>query len=312
MGVEAPEAAPNFNTFNLNNMPHRGVYGLADELLPEMARAIDFEIGTYPTQAALQGLVKQYEYKWMLKNKITQVRQRLNLTKRVSAFAIATDWVQRSGIAEPLNRPYRYDQPQIEDFSFERTIITPTTGRGMMSQIDQLEQLAMGSSEKEAGQKAQNVQKLGQIHLLASARPMMASEHNWVANFIEESGKQPKEYDFVENLILPKLTGIGLDVDITRVSETDAFQIATAAAQKIEKSDRVLTISTAPIAIKAASQLRQAVRERHSRFDADTTSQLHVLSRGVDFKSGRKGTARTPLAFLSHIARTALTIYQNH
>lgn len=306
--MELEAKTPNFNTFDLHDMPPRGVYGLADGLLPEMAHVIGYEIAEYPTQAALQGLVKQYEYAWILKNRMKTVRQRLNTPGPISVRTIASHWTERSGILEPVDRPYisasGYDQDGLTDF--DRTIILSSTGRGMAMQLSRLERL-VSPSEGDSGGKANT----GKIHLVASSRRMNVSEHSWVADFVNTQGKLPDESDFAVHIMLPKLASLGLEADLTTTKGVDAKQVALAAAQKIEKTDKVLLVTNAPIAMRSASRLRLAARERFERFDA-SHSQLHVISDSLKNSEGKKGEAyKMPPGLLGHIARTALAIYQN-
>lgn len=288
-------AGPTFATYDLRTMPANGVYGLANGLLPEMARTLGYKLGDRPTEEALRGFIKLIGPAKFLQDNIALVQQRLGTDR--DAVGIAAGWVERSGVLALLDRSFVNPDLQAPD---EIDVII--TGGACRWELRRMEELI---------RQIANKRQVGRVFLVAGNRVMAASEHHLVAAYWVRHGYGPMESDIMEHIIAPWLRFLKLDVRVIAVPSDLGREVMVSAAVHANVVNRpVIVVSNAPAGVLDAGQLRRALRAIDPDYDRDG-DRLFVLTDSIEVARHGEGPAtyQNPFTALGQIARNALHIH---
>lgn len=296
----------NYQTFNLheiNNSP-RGVYDLADGLLPEMALAMGYDgLGDQPATAALQDFIRQIAPAKFLQDNISLVRERLDTN--ADAETIAGDWADRSGSLSATRRSFSSSdtsQDSIPKNTDAFVIFNTVVGRWQERRINEIVSLK------------DNGQKLIEAVILAGNRVMAETEHPEVSKIAAKHGTLPTEARFAEEYTKPTLRyKTGLEANVIAVESSNGDEIFTEGLRR--KSDLlgflVIAVGNAPSTIQVAGQLRKAAQGISPDFDS-TGSQLYMSGDSIPVARNGEGptTHQNPFTALGQIARNALILHE--
>lgn len=284
----------NFSNYQLSD----NVYELAGGLLPDMAEALDFDLGEEPSEDAISRFVGHIGPAKELQENIGLVQQRLGT--EASAISLAAGWTERSGVLAPVHRSFANPEIAVPS-EFDTAIITGGVARWMLRRAARIRDLAEVSG-----------QNFGEVLVAAGTRQMKENEHASVARLAELSGQLPTEADFAEGVIVPRLQAAGLAARAVRIGTSVGDEAMKEVAHAIQNRDTVLVAANAPAAIQTAGQLRVAAKDNRADFDT-TGEQLFVTGDG--FPLARHGesaaTHQNPYTALGQIARNALFLQRN-
>lgn len=291
---------PNFATYNLEDPTPRFEYGIADELIPEMAAATGFtQIAPHPTEATLRAFIGHIGPAKTLQDNIQIVTERLQLPGNTTAAQVAADWLDRSGVMQPMERSFVAPADIIQPpESYNEGLIMGGVLRWMDRRADEALELA-----------AQG--KLNRVHVVAGSR-RMGAEGAWAKAYAKKNDKAPTEAQFAEKVIVPKLESAGVETIFTPVDSKVGVEVAAAAASKLDTTKSIVVVGNAPSVVQTAGEFRLAAREINSSFDA-TGEQLFMRADGrlLAREGEPAATHQNPLTALGAVARNALLLYLN-
>lgn len=288
----------NFENYILDELREdpRGVYGLADGLVPEMALVTGYELSDVPNTEELSRFIAHIGPAKTLQDNIARVREVLGTDS--DATDVAASWVERSGVMEPVRRSFAggVEVPN----TFDSMVITSGVANWMLRRVS--------TAERE------DADSVGRTVVIAGNRQMGEGEHQLVRRYAKEHGSLPTEADFARTFLLGRLTLVGFKTEIIDPETSNGDQaIAEALQQNQDILDgTVLVVSNAPNTVQAGGQLRQGARQLSQDFDIEG-SQVFIVS--DSFPVARKGQApathQNPFTALGQIARNALLLHKN-
>lgn len=272
------------------------VYELAGGVLPEMAEAAGFDLGPEPTEEALSGLVGRLGPQRELQRNIELVKEFLG----PYAQDRAADWVERSGVLIPLQRPFAApgEMPREHD----AIVFSGGVARWMLRRMTMVETI--------------DPETVGRVVLPIGNRPMGSVEHQLVKTFEARERRLPTEAEFAERYLLGRLAAAGFrEVDLVKFDTKNGDDIlAGLFAMRPELLDgSILVPANAPSAIQTAGQLRVAARNARSDFDSNG-DQMAMVSDAIEVARNPKqkpATHQDPFSALGQIARNALFLQRN-
>ncbi len=294
----------NYRLEDIARNPERGVYDLADGLLPEMAHAMGYELSEVPTTETLQGFIGHIGPAKTLQDNFSLVQERL--ATQADATTIAADWVDRSGSLLTLGRSFRgrlvaSAQPLLPR-RLDSAVFNTAVGRWQERRARKLIDLA------EQGKK------VGRVIILAGNRTMGENEHPEVAKMANADGELPTEARFAAAYIADMLKA-------NDVAPVHVVPVESSVGDEIFKqgislrghllNDAVLAVGNAPATIQVAGQFRKAARSIKPGFD---DAGLQLFMAGDTIEVARHGespaTHQNPFTALGQIARNALVLHQ--
>lgn len=297
--------SPNFSNYNLDSVSvsERGVYGLADGLLPEMAAATGFDMGTTPSEEELRRFIGHIGPKKTLQDNIEQARELLGTNG--DAVQIAADWVERSGVMMPYRSSFR--DPSHADALSEVVVDTAVWNSCVGRWNERRAQALL---------KETQFNQIGKVVILAGTRQMGESEHDEVARIASREGELPTETQFTKDYIAPWLQRFGIETNVIAVESTDGDEIFRQGLgiARFVLDGTVLAVGNAPATIQVTGQLRYNARKIVPSFDdSNRVEQLFML--GDTIPVARQGespkTHQNPLTALGQIARDAYLLHLN-
>lgn len=276
----------NFNLFN-------NVYDIGDGVLHEMANVTGHELAPAPDVDNLGGLISAIGPAKELQANISHVQEILGTDQ--DAIEIARDWVTRTGLLTPVERFFPSNPYKAGDCELGIAVVTGGVRNWMARRAIRLAQLSGGADPLET------------TFLVAGNRVMKPAEGADVREGMTEA-------DYMEAVIQPQLSNIGLDSEVIRVDSGVGDDVMRAAAVAVsgrydlhDPSKGVFLVSNAGAWVQNSGQFRRALRQITPNFDA-RSSQLAVAS--DSFKLGETGaeptsTHQNPFTALGQIARNA-------
>ena len=295
----------NFQTYDLLDLADnpRGVYDLANELLPEMAEAMGYDLGETPNTEILQGLIGHIGPAKTLQDNIGLVQERLGTS--ADAVTIAADWAERSGCLDKTSRGFMHPGVDLSKIGFGAVVFNTGVGRWQERRAKQVIEL------KESGVKFQKA------IIFAGNRAMAETEHPEVAEMAKAHGHPPTESDFASTYITDILSANDISADVVVIESANGDEVFREGIKKkgFLYDWSILAVGNAPSTIQVAAQYRKAAcsldLDDDSRFDA-TGRQLYMA--GDSIAVARQGespaTHQNPFTALGQIARNALMLHE--
>lgn len=289
-----------FETFDLQN----NVTDLSHGLLLEMAEALRFDIGENPDQQKLYEFAGHIGPAKELQDNIAIVQKILGSDR--DATSIAADWLERSGMMQPLDRPFvepGIDRPE----KIDTVMFSGGVANWILRRTSVVEWL--------------NPENVGQVIIPAGERQMGNGEHQLVATLnrymLEQHGGNASpitETEFAYAIAADRLETAGFDVDLHHFASSNGDEILSDTFAKRPEllSGNILIAGNAPNAIQAAGQIRLAALKADKTFDSNG-DQLFMLSDSVPIarRGEGKNTHQNPFSALGQIARNAQIIVRN-
>lgn len=295
----------NFQTYDLLDIADnpRGVYDLADQLLPEMAEAMGYELGETPKTENIQGLIGHIGPAKTLQENIELVQQRLATT--ADAVTIAADWAERSGCLDKTTRGFISPGADLLKVGFGAAVFNTGVGRWQERRAKQVIEL------KESGVK------FAKVIIFAGNRAMAETEHPEVVEMTKTHGYPPTESDFASTYIADILRANDISADVVAIDSANGDEVFREGLKKrgFLYDWSILAIGNAPSTIQVAGQYRKAARSLEEddgiRFDR-VGGQLYMAgdSIGVARHGESPATHQNPFTALGQIARNALMLHE--
>ncbi len=269
-------------TFENFKVDHFSVLDIGGGVVPEMARAFDVELATYPRADQLGELIAAVGPAKELQENIGRIQETLGTDN--DAVGIAQDWVERSGLLLPVSRSYMNAKPEAGLQNFDLAVVTGGVRNWMMRRASRL---------------VPELDRVDEVLLVAGNRAMKTTEGPDVEEGMTEA-------DYMGSVVRGLLADSGVEVELVRVDSGIGDEVMDAAAEHIDASQSVLISSNAGAWVQNAGQLRRAVRSLHRGFDEDG-SQLFVVSDSFPLGTGSEPTSthQNPFTALGQIARNA-------
>ena len=293
-----------FSNYDLADLhfSSRGVYDLADGLVPEMAQAMDYELTERPTIPNLEGFAGHFAPKKTLQDNIAATQELLG----PDAITIATEWMDRSGALKAVSRSFGTEDiavPKKVDYA----MLSGGVARWMLRRAEVLRAWAEAGNEL----KKFVVMPLGN-------RLMGLAEHELVAEYENREGHRPVEFEFAEAYVEPLLREAGLRPELLKLHLTRGDQLLGIAFNDERNPNlvkgTVLVATNAPTSTFTAGQIRQAAIDANPGFDR-FGDQLFVV--GDSFPLARTpeelsstATHQHPISALGSLARNALELHR--
>lgn len=294
-----------FNTYDLRDLTTpEDVMQLCDNLIPRLAEATGYTgFADGLSEEAFNGFIAHVGKQAELQRNIEHVRSLLGDTE-VDATQAAAQFLRQSEVLLPVNRSFV--RPDLAVPSRVARIVVPSAvARWWLrkaGQVAHFHHVMEGTAYA--------------VDVLAGTRKMNASEHSWVARYIEQHhGEQPTERQFAAEVLVPMLQSLGVkDVELLEMFTSSGDDIANEYISKKPNvlNDVTLVVSNAPAAIHNAGQLRAAMRRINRDYDANGT-QLFMLADGIIPAAYQQGTATHQNVFsgLSQVPRNAMFLDTN-
>lgn len=250
----------NFSDFSLGD----NVYELADGLVPEMAEVFEVELGPQPDEQALANLVGAIGSSKVLQENIPQVQEKLGTEQ--DGFAVAAEWLGRSGIQQALNRSLW--TPEITPPDSAATIITG----GVANWQDRVASLVADSLSDSV------------VYLVSGNRVMdTATEkvNSNVEQFFAAEDRYPTEAEYSSEFVAPALLAAGKLIVINEYEMRSGDKIAAHFVEQnqIVFSGNVRFARVANAGIQLAAQFVREARKAGLEFDINPSSpQAYVLT----------------------------------
>lgn len=272
------------------------VHDLAGGLIRTVATAAGYELSETPDAANLGLLIGRVGPDKELQQNIGTVREALG----GQATGLIADWIELSGIMQPVERSFMHDTPLPEETD------ALIWGGGVVNWM----------LRRAAVAQRFDPERVGRIYLPMGNRVTKPSEHQLVATHARKHGRAPKEYEFARAYLLGGLTLAGFEpkpkVVPVATGDGDAV-LRTFFGREPQLLDGTITVAAnAPNAIQAAGQLRVAARSVDPHFDSGG-DQLFMAS--DSFPLARHGepakTNQNPETALGQLVRNALFLERN-
>lgn len=283
-----------FATYHLDDNVHE----LAGGLLPEMAQTLGYELGESPDEASLRGFIGHIGPAMWLQDNIELVQEKLGTTE--SAKAVAADWVEHSGITEPLYRSFASPEVTVPT-EFDAAFMTGGVARWMLRRAAHLRNLTEVSEVS-----------VSDVVVAAGTREMKESEHSEVRELAKVFGRLPTEAEFAQTRIVPMLRSSGISARAVAVESGVGDEVMQSVVEEMDDKGSILAIGNAPAGIQVAGQFRVAARKENAGFDADG-SRLFVASDAMPVSRYAESAAthQNPYTALGQVARSALILHLN-
>lgn len=270
------------------------VYELANGLLPEIAEAANFDLGEVPSELALRGLIGRLGPAKELQRNIAGVKDFLG----ENADGQAADWVERSGVLIPVERPFA--SPGLIPDSIDAIVWSGGVANWMLRRASLTERF--------------DSTKTGKVVLALGTREMSSAEHpNLARHFARTKGFMPREADFANQYIVPRLESAGFTTKVVITDSKSGDTVLDQAFTEIPElqDGTMLVVGNAPNVIQAAGQIRLAAQRASYLFDSNGV-QLFMASDTIPVARKGEGTAthQNPFSALGQIARNALYIHK--
>ncbi len=296
-----------FSNYRIEAFGEQGVYDLADRVIPEIATAFNFDLPHKPSVPALKELIRVVGPAKTLQDNIELVQERLGVEK--DALQMATNWVDRSGILQPVRRSFTDNSRGLPEHRHVGTTIFNTgVARWSLRRAQVMIDLQNEGFD------------LGQKIIFAGQRPMGEQEHESVVRLSDVlTDRQKKagkvtEALFAEHVLLPLLHDAGVDADLAIADSANGDEI-------FERGIRfntdmlggsILAIGNAPAAIQVAGQFREAARKISSGFnDRGIAPTIYMASDSIplarteaELKS--PATHQNPYTAIGQLIRNAM------
>lgn len=259
----------NFELMGMRNSP--GVYDLADGLIPEMAQVFSVELGDKPNVESLGNLVGQIGTNKVLQENIAHVQEVLGTDSE--ALTIAADWLDRSGVQEPLDRSLW--TPRIETPTWLDSIVI--TG-GVANWMDRTTALL---------ERRDDLSGSAKVYIPVGNRVMSTPTETPNLNVMQfqndHENEFPTEAQFAETFVLPRLSAKSYDVEIVPVESKDGAEIAeafvTSHPEVFFTGKTTAFARVANAGVQLAVQFRSEAKKYNPVYDADTNKpQVFVLT----------------------------------
>lgn len=255
-------------------------------VIPEMAKAFGHDLTDVPTVDNLGELIAVVGPAKELQLNIEGVQEALGTSQ--NAVAIARDWVERSGLLNPVERTFAsgHTTPRVQ---YDLSIITGGVRNWMHRRAELLEQIP---SERAV--------------LISGSRAMKPAEGDDVEDGMTEQ-------DYMREVIAPRLIGRGMLIDLVEVGSTVGNEVMSEGARKVANMvdlqdwiTSVIVASNAGAWVQNAGQMRRALQKIHPAFDR-RGDQLSVASDAFLLGTGAEPTTthQNPFSALGQIARNA-------
>ena len=277
-----------------NYQSGEALYGLADNLLPEIADSIGFSLAERPEVSNISELISVVGPDKELQKNISVVREVLG----EDAKDQIADWIERSGIMYPVERGLV--SPVAVPDSVDTVIINGGVANWMLRRTAVVQRL--------------DPEKVGQVVLPIGNRTMANVEHQLVASYEKKFGQRPTESQFAERYLLGSLALMGFDAQLIAVESGRGNEVldALVATNPSTLDGTVVVASNAPNAIQAAGELRLAGQRSRANFDS-AGEQVFMVS--DSFPVARHGEAakthQNPETALGQLFRNAYFLVKN-
>lgn len=270
------------------------VYDLSDGLLPEIAQTAGYELAPEPTEANLSGLIAAVGPAKELQANIQTVKDRFG----ADATQKIADWIDRSEIMAPVERPFGKNTPI--SGKIDAIVFSGGVANWMLRRTAVTEQI--------------DADKVGSVVLPMGNREMKPVEHALVREFARVEGRFPTEAEFGQRYLLGRLAAAGFRAEVVPVDSGNGDQVLDAlwVAKPELSNGTMLVAANAPNAVQAAGQVRLSARRADAAFDK-AFDQLYMAS--DSFPIARHGekpkTHQNPETALGQLVRNALFIHKN-
>ncbi len=294
------ETIADFSNYSLTDLKsdERGVFGLADELLPQMAHMFDYDLESSDDKVdAIQGLIGAIAPEKELQKNIEFMRTKLG----PSALAIAIEWVESSGVMKPLDRAFR-DNTSLTEDGVDTVLWSGGVANWMLRRRNLTETL--------------DPSKVGRVVLPLGQRAMGDHEHQLVETLRNRNAFSGvvTEYDFGDKYIKDTLVSAGFNIRTIPVESTSGTEIIEKAfdTERGLTDDTILVVGNAPNVIQAAGTVRQVGREFKRSFDSGSDPQLYMYGDSIQLARHGEGTKfhQNPVSALGQILRNSVRLQQ--
>lgn len=252
-----------FSNFELGD----NVAALAGGLLPEMANVFEIELGDAPNSQTLGALVGAIGAKKTLRENETGAKAWLTQVtgSDEQAFALAADWLERSGVQQALDRSLWTPELTTPE---EAAVVA--TG-GVANWQDRTAELITNLSPR-------------QVHIATGTQVMNSVTEKINPNVITLQnvyGTFPTQQQYAEDIILPQLLAAGHEVVISPYDTQNGEEIAQRFVADYSRllSGPLAFARVANAGIQLAVQFRNAARRMNTRFDTNPNKpQAFVLT----------------------------------
>jgi hypothetical protein len=292
----------NFADYELDRIARdtRGVYGLAEGLIPEIARVTGFSPDyRFPTEGDLRGLIGHVAPNKLL---ATNVDQTTSVIEHPDPEALAADWAERSGALEPMERSFADPNVAVPE------VVNVALVAGGVARFICRRANSLG---RYVNRRDRTVER---AVFAFGSREMDDQEHEDVIGLRRMLHRQPTEADFGKHIIVPELhQATGVDAQLLAVHSSIGDEVMRAAidAHPVLVTGRTLVVGNAPSVVQTAGQFRRAARlSRGPNYDANG-GQVTMLADGIPVARNGEGpeTHQNPITFVGQVARLALALH---
>ncbi|HLC91558.1 MAG TPA: hypothetical protein VJC09_00740 [Candidatus Saccharimonadales bacterium] len=299
-----------FSNYELADVQgERGVYDLADGLIPEMAEVFGVDIGLDPSTEALGNLVDKIGKSKVLQENIGHVQEVLDT--KDNGLEVAADWVDRSGVQKQLNRSLWIPGLVTPD-PVDAIVITGAVANWQDRTAGTLERWALSRLEDP------------KVYIPVGNRVMNTPTEQTNPNIAlfqgNHDGEYPTEAQYAEEEIAFRLTSKGFGVEVLPYETSNGDDIAAAfVAERPEIFGEGKTVVFARVAnagIQLAVQFRKAARHQNIQFDpGHTRPQAFVLTdqfpvARTDEESKNPKDFQNPMTAIRQVAVTAKMLHE--
>jgi hypothetical protein len=312
-----------FSNYDLREIQERpmALYELGDGLLPEMAQVTGFDLAAEPDKQNLYEFAGHIGKEKTLQDNIPRMRELLSGVD--SPTTVAADWVERSGVLEPVRRSFVRPEATFPE-TFGIAAITGNVANWTLRRLAMLERFAPGAIEGVVLAGGSRVMKSDEHVLVDEVRDRAMGEYDSsmgdsedpVGDSYELAQGKPTEYDFLKHYVHRRLLIAGFDARRIRTVMATSDNGDKVLDDMFEEgrigNNTILVPVNAPNSVQAAGQLRQAARRYMPGFDDDgdkifMVSDSYPLAR----KGQHKSTHQDPFSALGQIARNAQQLLIN-
>lgn len=287
----------NFANFQLGDNPLE----LAGGLLPEVAERYEFTLGSEPNADALGQLVGYLGKSAVLRE---------NPSPKSVGIKQVADWVERSGIMQPLDRLLLNP-----DMPAQRGSLLVMTG-GVANWMDRSEELLKPSNRLLKDGNYTGV-------IIAAGTRIMNSvtevNNPRVKAFAEETGHLPDEAEYAKRFILPSLRQLYTLNSLQSCDTKNGDELANlfvANNQDLLEQGRPLTfVRVASAGVQLALQMRRAIQKVSPGYDSPDAPKIGILTDTISIAQTRVSIAKptrfqSPFTALRQVALTAKLLHE--
>lgn len=285
-----------FSNYELGEIAEQefGVYQLADELIPEMAETLRYDITGRPVQETLGDFIGQFGPDKEYQKNISLVKDRVSVDQ-------AADWVERSGALVPVARAFRDNTPLPERFGV--AVMTGGIANWILRRTAVLEQV--------------DPTTVSRVWMVPSNRKMDDGEHQLVKSHRERFGLygvETTEAAFMKHFISKRLGDVWFNYRIhdahgmTKGSNVlDHWATFLATVDNAVRITTFLVPTNAPASIQTAVTVREALQKIDPTFDTAATPQLFMMGDSIPVArhGEHKSTHQDPHSAIGQLLRNA-------